>query len=77
MQQTKKKMEITESEYNELTAARDWKAAHEQELADLRDFRAKHEEADADEQVKTYLRRQAERDKERAERTARLRASFQ
>lgn len=69
-------MEISESEYSELVNAKNWKAAHEQELADLKDFKMKHEEADPDEQVKRYLDMQAEKDKARAERTAKLKASL-
>ena len=68
-------MEISESEYNELVSARDWKAAHEQELKDLKDFKKEHE-VDPDEQVKRYLQLQAEKDKARAERIAKLKASL-
>jgi len=66
-------MEISESEYNELVSARNWKAAHEQEL---KDFKKEHEEVDPDEQVKRYLQLQAEKDKARAERIAKLKASL-
>lgn len=69
-------MEISESEYNELVSARDWKAAHEQQLKDLKDFKKEHEEVDPDEQVKRYLQLQAEKDKARAERIAKLKASL-
>lgn len=67
---------ISNDEYSELLAAKEWRTTHEQELTDLRAFKMRHEQADPDKQVKEYLTMQAERDKVRAEKVNQLKKSM-